>query len=605
MRRFLEKNPWFGNERGQSIGFVALLLFSLVFLGVVCAGSFRSAPYRLIQPDEEFALSDNWLVTGDDGVTFSVQLPAQLGASSDGPRSIRRALPDTLPPDPGICFRSTQQNVRVLLNEQCIYTYSTDGNRPYGDATPSKWCFVRLSGAKPGDIVRIALDTPYEDYAGTFNNVFFSSYSRLKLYIMLTYLPDFVVCIGIFVLGAILYIMFVCLAPRNPLYGNMRYIGLFTACISLYLLMETEFPDIGIFNAFFELLLKYLSLSVVTMPFLLYVKMRLGSENSLMLDILFWLFLVNHLVQISLQLLGIVNTMQMVVDPLRITHTLISISALTVIYMYSVAIYRKRIQLYTAEIFAFAGIIAAIAMELINYYRGEFGDIGSALQVGVLLFSSAIAVAALQNAADRTADSIKLKNELQQSQTQLMISQIQPHFIYNTLHAIRALIKIAPEEASQMTLNFSKYLRANIDALGLSDPIPFQKEIEHVRAYTDIELVRFSDRLHVEWELQAQDFNVPPLTIQPLVENAIKHGVCKKEEGGTVRIVSRADAAGYIVEIIDDGVGMHPELEQKQSSAGLRNVRMRLKYISNATLTIRSRVGTGTTATIRIPRAQQ
>ncbi|MDD3919873.1 MAG: histidine kinase [Eubacteriales bacterium] len=601
MHLFKKKTTWLLSEHKQNMLFLFLTLFSVAFLLIVCGRVYNPAN-RIFDFDDVSALSENWTVTDTNGITFSVQLPAQLGVSSDGPRSISHKLTGDVPKDPGICFRSSQQNVRVLLNSACVYTYNTDSTRPYGDATPSTWCFARLPSAKAGDTITIELTTPYADYAGTFNDVYYSSYYKLKMYIMLKCMPGFIICIGIFMLGCVLYVMFIFLAPHNALYGNMRYIGLFTACVSLYLLMETQFPDVGVFNPFTELLIKFLALSTVTLPFLLYVKLRLSEENSLPLDILFWLFLINHFTQIALQLLGVLNTMQMVVNPLRVTHTLISVAGLTVIYMYAVAIIKKRIKLYMTEILAFIAVIVAVTAEFVSYYGGHFGDIGRSLQIGIIFFSISISIAAMQNAADRTAESIRVESLLQQSQTQLMISQIQPHFIYNTLHAIRALIRIAPDQASQMTLNFSKYLRANIDALGLNDNIPFQREIEHVRAYTDIELVRFSDRLTVEWQLDAVDFLVPPLTIQPLVENAIKHGVCKKEEGGTVKISSREEEEAFVITIEDNGVGMDAAQEKKVGSAGLQNVRLRLEHMCHATFTLHSEIGVGTTAKISIPK---
>ena len=108
-------------------------------------------------------------------------------------------------------------------------------------------------------------------------------------------------------------------------------------------------------------------------------------------------------------------------------------------------------------------------------------------------------------------------------------------------------------------MKFSGYLRTNMDSLTQKKPIPVSKEIEHVKNYVDIEKLRFADRLNVEYEISAENFNVPPLTIQPIVENAIKHGVNQKAEGGTVKIKTYEEGDFNVICSSADGTA-GPEL---------------------------------------------
>ena len=142
---------------------------------------------------------------------------------------------------------------------------------------------------------------------------------------------------------------------------------------------------------------------------------------------------------------------------------------------------------------------------------------------------------------------------------ELMMGQIQPHFIFNTLSSIRTLVRVDPDIAYQMLYDFSNYLRANVDNVTNMDGIPFSSEVEHIKSYVNIESVRFGDRLNVEYDIGPKEFIVPPLSIQPLVENAIKHGVCQKLEGGTVWLRSYEEPDCYVVEIDDDGIGFDQE----------------------------------------------
>ena len=108
---------------------------------------------------------------------------------------------------------------------------------------------------------------------------------------------------------------------------------------------------------------------------------------------------------------------------------------------------------------------------------------------------------------------------------------IRPHFIYNTLNSIRTLIRLDPKAAQQAVYDFSIYLRSNLENMGERDLIPFADELCHIRAYLDIEKIRFEERLNVVMDIQASMFLVPPLSIQPLVENAVKHGICTRMSG--------------------------------------------------------------------------
>ncbi len=194
--------------------------------------------------------------------------------------------------------------------------------------------------------------------------------------------------------------------------------------------------------------------------------------------------------------------------------------------------------------------------------------------------------------------------ELTKQSMSLLISQIQPHFIYNTLTAISNLCVKDPYEAEETTVLFSQYLRGNLDSLSLSEPIPFAKEMEHVRIYTELEKKRFKDKLNIVFDLAATDFAVPALSIQPIVENSIKHGVCQKSEGGSVRISSEKTADGYLVVIEDDGVGFDTSAElpsDGKSHVGLSNVRNRLMNMCDATMTVESSPGCGCRTKILFP----
>ena len=188
------------------------------------------------------------------------------------------------------------------------------------------------------------------------------------------------------------------------------------------------------------------------------------------------------------------------------------------------------------------------------------------------------------------------------SKVQLMISQIRPHFIYNVLNSINILITQDGPKAQKLVQQFSLYLRRNMNAMedfGLS---PFKDELDHIRAYVDIEQVRFP-RIGVVYEIDESNFRVPVLSVEPLVENAIKHGISKKREGGQVTIRAYRSKEYYYIEVKDNGVGFDAaSLEKAESkSIGIKNIKYRIETMTKGSLSITSEVGKGTSAVIKLP----
>lgn len=192
--------------------------------------------------------------------------------------------------------------------------------------------------------------------------------------------------------------------------------------------------------------------------------------------------------------------------------------------------------------------------------------------------------------------------ELKENRISLMLSQIRPHFIYNTLGTIERMCLKDPEKAFDLVRNFSLYLRGNFSELDSVTPIRFTEEMKHVQYYVHIEKVRFPD-MNIEYDMEAKDFVLPALSVQPLVENAIKHGLMRLETGGTVLIRSYETSTHFCVEVKDNGVGFDTSLPiEGKKHVGLRNIRERLRAMVNGDLIIESTPGSGTKAVIMIPK---
>lgn len=194
--------------------------------------------------------------------------------------------------------------------------------------------------------------------------------------------------------------------------------------------------------------------------------------------------------------------------------------------------------------------------------------------------------------------------ELTEERLRIMLSQIKPHFLFNALTAISQLCDIDHHKAKIALVEFSQYLRANLDSLTRKSQIPFEQELDHINIYLSLEKMRFDDKLKVAYDLQVTNFLVPPLTIQPIVENAVRYGIGKKENGGTIHICTSASEETIKIIISDDGIGFDSEITNQngRTHIGIQNVTNRLQSQCGGSLAIKSIPGSGTTAIITLPR---
>lgn len=191
-----------------------------------------------------------------------------------------------------------------------------------------------------------------------------------------------------------------------------------------------------------------------------------------------------------------------------------------------------------------------------------------------------------------------------QQRVRIMMSQIQPHFLYNTIATFKALCRTEPEKAAAVAEKFGQYLRDNLDSLSSEELIPVEKELEHTRVYADIEMVRF-ENIRVEYKIEDMGYSLPTLTIQPIVENAIRHGVRIREEG-IVRVCLCLSEQYHEIVVSDNGIGfdISKTNNSKGTHIGIKNVRERIEKLCGGTMTVDSVPDKGTTVTIRIPKTE-
>ena len=195
---------------------------------------------------------------------------------------------------------------------------------------------------------------------------------------------------------------------------------------------------------------------------------------------------------------------------------------------------------------------------------------------------------------------LRQQREIAHQRASVTVLQMRPHFIYNAMVSIYYLCKQDPDAAQQVTLDFTHYLRQNFNAIASEDVIPFTEELEHARAYLAVEQAQFEDGLFVHYDTPHVDFKLPPLTLQPLVENAVKHGMDPDGDPLHIYVTTRRLPSAHEVIVANTGADFK-HTDDNEPHIALANIRQRLQMMCRATLEISPREGGGTEVRVAIP----
>lgn len=534
------------------------------------------------------------------GKEKQIDIPSRQNVEAGETYEISHEISQELPSESRLLFRSLQQKVEIFIDERLVYQYPQS---PYFlDLTPNHWNMVKLPDDTRGRLLTIKMQSEYEQFSGKIGEIYIGEYHAIFSHVRGKYGLSLIVGVLVGCIGCMILLVNILAIQKKP-HQAETVIGILFICTSFWLCGEAKMPFTKV-SSLTQYFLVFVSLLFIPFFFYLYLYFRMKEKNRNISLTVLWINGMVILGSFLLQITGVRDYPAI----LPMIHGTIAI-----VFLYGVIVMGR--ELYKgSEIFKKQEVgfvllfLLAMGIEMVRFYLDQYQILGIYIRLTLFLYAGSMLVSSGVKIYRTAKENRRLSRMLQESKTDLMISQIQPHFIYNTLNSIRTLIRIEPDQAYDMVYDFSKYLRAHIDSLSNEREIIFFRELEHIESYINIEKVRFGERLRVVYDIQTTSFYLPALSVQPLVENAIKHGICKKPEGGTVWIRSYEDKeneGGYVVEVEDDGVGFDVEKWEasgnKKKSAGIRNITFRVQSISKAQLTIESEINKGTKAIIKFP----
>lgn len=592
----------------NAFSFVVFLI-TIIFISI-CFNKYNEPN---ITPDIKNTNFTGTYTINNDNLTYTIPENHKLKLEGIKRIDINLKFDEKIEKSTDIFLFVEQADIRILKNQKEIFTYNNDDN--YDNITKaigSKWISFESPGIKKYDNISIILTTDSENISEKYLENFLVNISQGNRYSLLKNqieknIGKIITSALTFVIGFVLLVVLIAFKlMRSPIeIGSLSCALLIIsggiASFINYDYITLIFPNDTLVNIIY-----YLNLLLLMLFILFHIRIYL--HNKIISKTINFFIYIWTIIIIGYYIYQIFNFIELI----TLTDYVIKIATIILIFLVIfLIIEHKECKGTRITLYFTIGLIVTMLIEM--YFKTNHKEfIYTPFRIGILIFAIVHFMSIIfkaQNSFVRAARADKIENELIQSKISVMLSQIQPHFLYNTLVVIRQLCDINPKTAKEAVTEFATYLRGNLDSLTLNNTIPFEKEMEHIENYVSLEKKRFGDRINIEYDFECMDFEVPSLTIQTIVENAIRHGITKRKEGGTVTIRTRETKKRYVIEVIDNGVGMDltkpPEYSDNRSHIGLENVRKRVESMCNGELLFNSTPSIGTTVYMSIPKPEE
>ncbi len=491
-----------------------------------------------------------------------------------------------------LAFYLVHHKAEVKIGDKIIYTNYTEG-QPY--SLGRYWVFLDLDEKDKGETIQISstpfyrtqISTQVDIYIGKQLNLYGKEIANDIFNIILCFI---VICVGIAL------ITFRKVMAYDLFINKSFSFSMFLISLGVLKIINTETFALLVEHPFFFYLSNFLSITN-SITFMLYFNRYFTPTKRKILNYSYIAFAIFLVVQITVYFFGVKNMIDVIIIP----NVLMMMNIFVMGYFLTIS---KEGSTYSYNLKVLFMLLAVGGLaDLFIYYINNNFNISLCL-VAVMIFVMLYVNDMIKQTMKQRKELREKEKEVMDSRMELMMSQIRPHFMYNTLGTIYTLCLEDSKKAADVVYDFSQYLRGNFKELERKSLIPLTKEIQHVRHYTNIEQIRFED-IEIIFDLQCTDFMLPALTIQPLVENSIKHGLMGLEEGGYVKISTYETEEDYCVCVEDNGIGFDESLLLENNSnkhLGILNIKGRIEVMCNGRLTIETENGIGTKAIIHLPK---
>ncbi len=584
----MKEQKSFGRSNIFTILLFAAAAFLLILFGIV--GSLHPTSVLKIRPDGDVVQVNDYTVHETE------QEDAPVGVVEEYRFTIGKT------PAHGTCltFYLEHQYAQVYLDGTCIYSLEPSGDFPMGRTTGNRWVTIPLYPGDAGKEVSVAITPVYESSRG--REVAFlmgPAYLILKNCLQKE-LPVLITSVLAVFTGLVISCIAVYLQASHKKGKQLLALGCLSILLGVCRFTNTRFISFLLPEK--AVLLFFLSTAAMLLGMIpLMVYQREKANEPLINGYTFFLVLLCTGAAL-LQLFG--KAEMRTFFPVIYGTIIVGLLAIFGTRAFRM---RKSRGKWSAEpgLIALAALVVGALLDGYGYYVRHTTSRLVYMMIAFLFYTIFYIIAGVIDfMAGYTRQQQLLadqKVELIQSRTAAMMGQIRSHFVFNILNAISGMCKYDPQKADQTVVCFARYLRTNIDIMQDDQPVSFRTALKHLEDYVALEQIRFGDKIRFVKEVETENFLMPSMILQPIVENAIKHGLMPKPAGGTITLRTWRESGGVRISVHDDGVGFDTEAAGRQQSVALKNVQLRLEYIVSGKLEIESAPGCGTTVTVSMP----
>ena len=550
--------------------------------------------------DEALIVYDGWTRTAGTQ-RVPVRMPAYVRPDADGVVTLTNTLPRVLSSGTYLAFRTYEAYAAVRIDGVTVWS---DGAEPAGRPTP-RWNYVRLEPEQAGKTIELELSGPDRFCTGTVSETLLGASGELMMYAESVVAPDRWINLSIIFTG--LLVLLFSLVGFTDRESTARYfllglLILLTGAMGVCRI-TASYGVSAARRAVYDAVRA--SGGLIPPLYCLTCSRGFGYRRGARYRTYGWIGLACAVMTAALRAFG----------PSWLSPVLRAAGCLVFCGVFGVCLFSLRRDAAEGRSRNRVLLTVGIAALILGELAGTFTHVGNALRwalrpetLGALIFVLLETSAAMLSAYDQLERRMDMERELNDGKIRLMINQIRPHFINNVMTTIRSMIRYDPDEAEQMVYRFTQYLGYNIDALTGTELCPFSMELDHVRAYLEIEQAHLRPRLRVAYDVAVDDFEVPPLSVQPFVENAVRHGIAPKQGEGMLTISTEETQDAYLITVLDDGVGFDvtkPYDLRGGHGLGMNNAKERLAIMVKGTVDVASTPGEGTRVTITIPKLKE
>ncbi len=515
----------------------------------------------------------------------------------------RASCPEVLQEDASLCISLAHQYAAVWLDEEQVYLSAEPASWHLGRSPGYYWAMIPLRLTDAGREIRLEIRDVYPELEVKAPLVTVARQTELLLRLLALRWPRLLACLLCILVGLIYAL--VSMLPRFWIQERWQlvYLGLVTFCYGMYRFSELSvlvmLVSVSRYSLFSPRSLHEVSMvCYLVLPLLLARFFAWDRHGKPVYQWVSAALAAEVLCLSLLQLTGLRDLLQC----MSLLHwvavaTVVALLGLSVASILREGPDREPIRLV---------YILMVVILLVHLGLQQFAGLRPAwdpVLILVLVHGLVRGILSIRRSLSRREELLRVRAQLADQRSALLASQIKPHFIYNTLNCIDTLCEVDPAQAREAIYLLCRYLQCNSQALEQTKPIPLEQELAHTRFYLNVEQLRFPDSFTVEWDIRCPDIRLPALTLQPLAENAVRHGLRKKEGPGRLVISTDRIDREWILRVEDDGVGFDPDAPLPRDGRphiGLNNLRSRLALV-HGTLELNSSPGRGTTATIRLP----